>query len=678
MPLYLAWVADFWTPFDVVTHAVIDDDMISAEISHAEGEFALASLRYKNPGVGLLKSDRPKIALISWADNDDVPQLIFRGRIVGVPLGLRGAEIEIELSAEPPDAQGLLRKLAFGDPDVPGDEGLAMLPWYDPLFVDALTDPDPAEVLEARPAIWHWSATEGTVSLSNLIEGDAGVVDLGYDYDPDAFDLSIGDPPLTRVDVQVNIEWEQRCRNACEIGDRVAGRNFPTYTPGEFEANWPSIGESIGSNSGWIVTESDTNPQNDQRSGPIPVRKYRRVASPGGANGNIFSTRTEFKSLVRSTFSPVLRVACDYRQPRREVMTASVSIAQQPVFGSDARIEKIELDAQDITVDRITPDWEPKTEYEQGDRVQAQGRVQVCLADHTSTDNFSPWIFPEYYLDPVTTVWEALAETAAPIRRAYRPSYIEQANTDHDGTGDGIDPIETRARQTVSHAILRARALLLSRLRCIQVSASALWQDLALITLDHNIQLQSLGITDPIIGKVVAYTKRWNSPEGQRGVDFTIACCPGTGDPDPEPGEGADQWIEDWATDWTNLTQWSPAPGVVVQLGSQEYPIPPVKQPVVAEDLSKAGYVVISARVANSAGAQEAYVRNAAANYVASMNRDVLETESQPFDLIQPLENVPTQLSIRLRNISAWDTLERKIFASVTELVAPRQINLEG
>ena len=103
--IFFAWVAsgEGWDPG---IHARHDEQVFSLSISETEGEFALATVRVRNPRTGLLSPARKQRCFIS-AELDGVPVLFFSGRVVGIPVSLAAETCELEFVGRPVTVHGL-------------------------------------------------------------------------------------------------------------------------------------------------------------------------------------------------------------------------------------------------------------------------------------------------------------------------------------------------------------------------------------------------------------------------------------------------------------------------------------------------------------------------------------------------------------------------------------------
>jgi hypothetical protein len=203
---YFAWV-DPSTAFDPVAHAREDELIFSFDLQHDEGQFCELTLEIANPGVGLLAPDRKLWAWWSWSDGTTVTPLFF-GRLLAIPDDLFAEIIKIKLVAKPADYAA--RQIALA-------HTLKVLPYYDPIFIDAKKDKedDPNSVLEGYSALWHVDRCTGLVTISDIITGEDGVVDFtADDVFYDSVKARLAGTPLLMCEIEASVQWTQ-----CGSGD---------------------------------------------------------------------------------------------------------------------------------------------------------------------------------------------------------------------------------------------------------------------------------------------------------------------------------------------------------------------------------------------------------------------------------------------------------------------------
>jgi hypothetical protein len=240
-PFYFAWVDPEETAF-VPAHAREDEEVFGVSIDHAEGQIPMLSLEIRNPGVGLLAPGRKIWAWLSWFDGSEVVPLFF-GRLVGVPADILGEAVTLVFHARPIDYVAQKNDVA---------DGLRVLPFYDPIFVDPAKRADPDAVLEGYSALWHVDRVTLEVSASDILVGEDGLEEFTEDdvfYDSVA--VKLGQPPLAAVTVVADVAWTQ-----APAGGTInfGARSFASYTGGSLLSAWPKTGDQLAG--GWSVASA--------------------------------------------------------------------------------------------------------------------------------------------------------------------------------------------------------------------------------------------------------------------------------------------------------------------------------------------------------------------------------------------------------------------------------------
>lgn len=641
--LFFAWVENGDVAFSAPTHAREDLPVLSLRISQSEGEFATATVETENPGLGLLAAGRQQWALISASESGDPgdAELLFRGRVLALPSSLAGPTIELEFVAEPEDSEDKLR--AFAEP-------LKVLPYYDYLYVPEGSEDDPNEVLEARGALFDFDRKTHAISLTDFLEGER-VIDVGDRHDRDAFSLSPGEPPVSRARMLVSCEWEQRARGICVLPTgRGEFRGIATCTPHTLEASVPERGAGIGANSGWTVESSELR-LTGLSEGPWMRTGY--LVDVTDEFGNVIWQEPEEGQLDVAHYSlDQFFARFDYRQSRREQAELVLDASSQPVLGAvrEQRLEDVALG--DLLADTVTPHWQPNTFYNIGDKVKWNGGVWKCNFDHWSAATWGQdFIETAYtggqgykYFYGHRINWFA-TETQAPLGDSRRWSYFDTE----------------RGRRSLEHGLLRLRAFLRSRLRCVDVRLLGSWEDLADVSCRDSVRFTHPGLPGGgAVGKVAGYEMVW-SGDGERYVEVSLGVSTGTGDTLPVAEIGEPTWVSD---DWVEI-------GYAARTGAQSavddivYELE-AADPVVHVNpfaLSSPLYSVLQFEIKNRADVQlAAAARLGRSGGIAD----------------EAVVARPTKLTLRLRDISGEDTLVREYTVSGQPIVGPRGIDLES
>ena len=518
--VYFAWV-DSGTTWNATTHAVLDEDVVSVEISHEENQFAVASVLVKNPRTGLLALSRKTRAFIS-AEISGTTRLLFDGSVLGFPRNLNGETIALELVARPSDWLEQQTALLAT---------LKVAPYFEPALVsaDALDAPD--EVLAARTALLVWSRVGGGVSVSDNVVGEDGTLDLTGLTEYETLTTTLSNPPVGAVRVELETQWTQQAYGEFDVAKRLENAfpegRFNTLTADDFSKRWPSEGAELAGNTGYRVVKSrldvDTNPGDEAffprktedlsvLSSLVPSHdasrdRSERVTVQVGRTWFVPTTAGSSSGLRRSS----LVIGASYSQARREVVSFSVSSVLQSLLNGPAE-EKMALRTQDVTSDVATSPWKPEQAYSVGSFVLYAGGRYECAIEHTSTGSF--------FADAGLGNWTAVASLSSPLGSVAAASFFNTA----------------RGIQVIENAILRARARLVASARCVEISAKCPVDSAWDLTLRKNAK-----ITDDRIpggsatGKVKRLVLTIDGATAHAVV--TIACSVGTGETF-SPGDG--------------------------------------------------------------------------------------------------------------------------------------------
>jgi hypothetical protein len=128
---------------------------------------------------------------------------------------------------------------------------MKVFPYYDPFFFDVSRRNDPDSILEGWSAFWHIDRTSLDITASDILIGEDGTV--VFDESTAFYDsvgMRLGQPPLTDLRVEAQVQWEQRSSGFIE----VPTVNIITYTGESFLGDWPKPGAGIGP--GYMVESS--------------------------------------------------------------------------------------------------------------------------------------------------------------------------------------------------------------------------------------------------------------------------------------------------------------------------------------------------------------------------------------------------------------------------------------
>lgn len=242
LPFFFAWVNETDNAFGPAFERV-DEHIFSLDIKHEEGQVPTLDITIRNPRVGLLAPGRKVWAWLAYqppSGSGVIP--LFFGVLVGVPTNLFAELVTLQFIARAPDY--IRRKQAAAEP-------LKVRPYWDPVFIDETRRDDPDAILEGWSALYHVDRVSLAVTASDILVGEDGVVTFsGDDAFYDSVSLSLGQAPLTNIQVQASVNWTQRTFGTVP-GPSV---NIESYTGETFLSGWPKAGTELGS--GWRVETS--------------------------------------------------------------------------------------------------------------------------------------------------------------------------------------------------------------------------------------------------------------------------------------------------------------------------------------------------------------------------------------------------------------------------------------
>jgi hypothetical protein len=220
-----------------------DVDMFSFELKHEEGSKPTFTLQVMNPQHGLLRSGAH---LYGWFSYDTrstagVVPLLF-GRLLGVPTNITGEKVMLVYVADPPDYLAQKQQVA---------EKKKVRPYYDPIFLDAAHRDDPDSILEAWSSRFHVDRVSNVVSTSDISWGEDGTVTFSQsDVFYKSFDMRIGQSPLTTIEIEGTVGWNQHAFGTIDFGSET----FSSYSGDGILRDWPKPAAQLGG--GWYVESS--------------------------------------------------------------------------------------------------------------------------------------------------------------------------------------------------------------------------------------------------------------------------------------------------------------------------------------------------------------------------------------------------------------------------------------
>lgn len=312
-------------------HEVEDLLVVAYKLSQQEGEFATLDLTVKNPRIGLLASGRRQWLLMSWRDDANPAagtRLLFRGRLVGIPTDLLGNQVTLQFDAKPPGFDATKRALA----ETLKDD----LTFYDPMFLRPESRDDPDAVIEAMTVRYHVDRIDHSVSVSDMLNGEDGLIDFGNGFVKDSLSISIGQPPLRRVSMEATVTWDQVAAGTLDISpvllkafrDANSGGKYDikSLTGDGLMQKFPKEDGSIGGGWKWgactIVRTDGT---------VVPEDFHQAIMANSTAKFPVWSMK------------PTLIAAYDVSRPKTEVLTFTLEADCQALLADAGDDEILEI-----------------------------------------------------------------------------------------------------------------------------------------------------------------------------------------------------------------------------------------------------------------------------------------------------------------------------------------------
>lgn len=224
------------TAFDPGVHNVMDEYVFSYRLIETEGDKPILELVIRNPHIGLLNDSREQWAWFS-RDSESTSGIepLFCGRLIAAPTETYKELMTVRLVAWPTDFPFQKQKLA--------EEIKASGP-YEPAFIDVTKRDDPDTILEAVSGLWHIDPVTHVVSISDILNGEDGNVDItandhldkGLDW---RFDQTSA---LTNILMVATVNWNQTGQGFVDMG----ARSIETYAGDALIAEWPKPLSSLG------------------------------------------------------------------------------------------------------------------------------------------------------------------------------------------------------------------------------------------------------------------------------------------------------------------------------------------------------------------------------------------------------------------------------------------------
>lgn len=604
-PYYFAWV-DPDEEFDPEVHNRFDEPILSISVDHQEGSLPALTISLKNPRVGLLNPDRKFWALLS-VDVGDGPQLVFRGRLVGIPSDLHKEGVAIEFTARANDYTDQKQALATS---------LMEPPWWDELWIST-EDVTPDTVLEARSALYHVDRTTLEVTISDILDGEDGVITVENAL-YNSVSVSYGDSPLKRIDVTAQVSWNQVATGEIDLSRhlwtafRSSGSlfNFPlvgSLTSDGLLSDWPKPGDDL--DGGWSMSPN---------SFALPAIWQRTWSFQSNWVDQTDSSKDVTINAREGPFQYIQIIPVIYHQGW-VTWTATFSMAgisQGFIVQYDADRERNEKVTFSVVAD-----------------------VQPILVDPEGNDLDTLDLSSDFVDDPVD------AGGYLPIEDLRRNCFFP---TD-------------RGQLSLQHLMLLARAKLRFRSRAVNVTFTVPGWILDLSCRMSVILVDSRLPGGQVTGKVTSYKL---SAKQNMVTEITIGCPIGRGVVLPDVPGGTDVYATNYATGYTART------GAQVAVLSGELIYDPIDVSVIDDD----GINFFSMTAAEML--EDIIITNGPTAQSVIVNGEAGKKNTAP-DPIEALRNAPTQVAVTLKSVQGGP-FNTEYVVNVYPLVIPKGVDLEA
>jgi len=495
-PFYFCWVDETETVFGA-EHIREDEQVLSFDLTHDEGDFPQLDVTVINPHVGLLAPGRelwawfaidttwqPPDVLQYESDESELPSDVsdptsegevtplFFGRLVGVPENLTDEQVRLSFIARPID---------FAEQKTTVAAAMKVAPYWDGIWFAPENRDDPDNVLEFRPALWHIDRVTHVVTASDVINGEDGNIDVDEDtafYD--SVQVSYTQTPVRRVEVTAGVGWSQVATGFVDLSSLLAfgaPTTIKTLTGDGLIANWPKPGASFGG--GWTVYDGSA----------------ERVDSVGGAIW-------KFDYVVTVGFGPNFG-----RTPEM------VGVVMPPEFVSSVSLgTQFPAKSLYIPIQRIRPTL--VVQYD-ADRKRSETLAFAIEAD-TQAILTDPGDEEILRIDLNSAEISNDVDGSLPLDDLRRNSYFPT----------------TRGTETIEALISMARAKLLARARAVEVEFEAPFTFGVAANLSCR---KNARLNDPRLpggeaaGKIVSYHLGVDGETGASVCDIRIGCTIGNG-----------------------------------------------------------------------------------------------------------------------------------------------------
>lgn len=510
---YFAY-ADEGETFNSVTHAVNDEEVLSFRFVHQEGDFAQLEVDIRNPRIGLLNVGRARWAFLSFHHEVDGVVCFFYGRIIGVPTNLFDEVVTVSYLARPEDYVDLKAALA---------DTLKVAPFWDEIFIAKDRTDDPDAALESRAAMWYIDPVTHTVSISSVIAGEDGTVELDEDeFFVENFSLSLNQSPSNHVIVKGSVSWDQTLNSfkgsPIDVMPKIMP-SFPLTIPGVgppvhlvssftfkgLQSSWPKPGAKI--NGGYIV-----------RGGELEDVSF--LAVPQIELDWYFANQ-------ESPFDPPVLPAALPQGSIVFVPKVTGKWWSGETAGFDIQVEVV-FAALGLGKGTLTLDYDVVREYTENLTIELKTSTQPIV-----TEDQAPILISINGNKVSDYLKKADGDFAVPIGDVRLSRFF----------------VTTRGRQAIKYLLAVARATLAIKSRAVEISFELPFSDGLEFTLRKNALIHNPRLPGgEAAGKIISIAHTLSGDEGAAITKITMACCVGNGETAYTSTVGEPQWaVAEWA-----------------------------------------------------------------------------------------------------------------------------------
>ncbi|MDR0662064.1 MAG: hypothetical protein LBF76_01605 [Holosporales bacterium] len=491
-----------------------DEDPFTLTITQAEGEFAVAHVTLKNPRLQTRSLRKRAYARIAYQKEEGPIVPLFCGRVITIPVALKGALMTIELIAEPNTSAEQLQTLI---------RTLQKAPYWDPLFVPEGAENLPHEVLEARTALFAWDRVDGALRLSDLYQGRKNVT-LETIF-PNSLHLHRGPEPWDAVEVTLEAQWTQRATGVFDIAPIIAhqfpGQMLNTYSGKDFQKSWNALTHKL-SLGGYNILYHSLEEILPPETGILHLYPRQSPAfflwkeEEEALHAEHFHRRPLKVRLKRFWFHGQLILAWHYQQKRREIAHFTLRNRHQLRTFQEGGTPKGHIKRLHLKLNAIAPaqevaSWQGFTLYREGERIASGGRQYSALQDHRSHSHF---------LED-KAFWRDIGALPMALGDASRASFFTTA----------------RGQSAVLHALARARSYLAASSRSFEISFRGTFAELAPLTIEDTVILKDPRLPGrQVQGKVIKTHLVVDGKTQTCWGEIRLAC--GVGWAEQPPSEG--------------------------------------------------------------------------------------------------------------------------------------------